>query len=131
MPPISEFSDPEDPQWFSAPTPEPLSPEMRNEVVKELKNYYHFYRQDAHREYIRNNIRLGQVPLIRSATQTERQMRDWVKLSLFCNKSTTLYWMRSEQSNISCPSVAFVATYNAWFRYANSHLISSKSRMEG
>lgn len=116
------FSEPSDPSWAHKPTTEPLSPEMEDEVKKELREYYHYYRRDVEfRQYVKINIRLSNIDLVRTPTQTEAQMKDWSKLALFCNKATTLYWMNSEQqNNCECPGLPICAIYNAWFRYHNN-----------
>ncbi|KAI9849466.1 MAG: hypothetical protein M1837_004086 [Sclerophora amabilis] len=105
------------PEWISLPTEEPLSPEMKEEVMVDLRKEYHLLRIDDFRrdmkycwiyqDYI--------VPPLKSSTRIPTF--DSTQLRRICNKPTALYWAHAAQVDDWCPGLTFGCIYKKWFCY--------------
>jgi hypothetical protein len=109
-----------DPQWGLLPTEEPLTPEFKDKVREDLKDYYHYWRRDQKfREYVR--VFINNSPgLTLIDTDPKRLFDNPFCLRMFCNKATTLYWsysMMPKYPNPRFPSVPICGIYSEWMRY--------------
>jgi hypothetical protein len=129
MPPNSDVTGPLppwhwvdrcDPQWGLLPTEEPLTPEFKDKVREDLKDYYHYWRRDQKfREYVR--VFINNSPgLTLSNTDPKPLFDNPFCLRMFCNKTTTLYWsysMMPKYPNPRFPSIPICGIYSEWMRY--------------
>jgi hypothetical protein len=103
-----------DPEWTFLPTEDVLSAEMKDKVRKDLKYYYHFWRNQVFRQEIRTFL-YGPDPVLKDSSPID-QLRDTYQLKKFFNKATMLYYELSAQLQDECRVAPFCGIYNEWFR---------------
>jgi hypothetical protein len=103
--PLWHWVDSCDPQWGLLPTKEPLTPEFKDKVREDLKDYYQYWRRDQKfREYVR--VFTNNSPgLTLSDIDPKYLFDNPFYLRMFCNKATTLYWSYSVMPKYPNPLV--------------------------
>ena len=114
---MSETRQPTPPPWIHDPTEEPLSPNLRAAVIKELKKDLHFYKiQD-----FRRNLKAAWID--EGSHQTIKDANGRLGLKYFnryTNKLTVFYWIPLPQVDGSpIPMTPFGCIDKAWNRYHN------------
>lgn len=105
----------QDLEWTSIPTREPLTPEMKAKVRRELIKDYHALRENNFRSDIKTFWMRERYPLTLASQGLTNLPYNATQLRLVCNKPTLLYWAHSALLRDSFQTFSFACIYTAWF----------------
>jgi hypothetical protein len=109
---------------FSSRTPspvyprikEPLTPDMKAEMVKILKEFYNSYRRETFAKEMKLYWLCETETLNLGDSESKIELAP-AQLKMLCNKPTWFYWAYAARWKGRCPMLPFGSIYKEWFRY--------------
>jgi hypothetical protein len=95
---------------------EPLTPDMKAEVVKVLKKFYKSHRREEFAKEMKYYWLYSAHTLNLGDPESKIELGP-AKLKMLCNKLTFFYWAYAARWKGHCPMLPFGSIYKEWFRY--------------
>lgn len=114
--PISLNFSPRTPSPVHPRIKEPLTPDMKAEIIKILKKFYNSYRREA----FAREMKLYWLNTTQSLNLGDSESKielEPAHLIMLCNKPTWFYWAYAARWKGRCPMLPFGSIYKEWFRY--------------
>jgi hypothetical protein len=95
---------------------EPLTPDMKAEIIKILKKFYDSCRRENFATEMKRYWLYGTHILNLGDSESKIELEP-AKLAMLCNKPTWFYWAYAARWKGQYPMLPFGSIYKEWFRY--------------